>query len=125
VSGPVETVMERAAFAQDAGAHALLVIPSLLGWDVVRSLGDSEDLHLPLIVHPAFHGVYYASNVGGFSARTIYSTIVRLVGGDISIFPNYVGRLSATKEDCLAVIEAAETPMEHIRSIFPAPGGGT
>lgn len=124
ISGHFEELIEKAFFAKQAGAGGLMVIPSLVGWDFMRYLADEDMLGLPIICHPAFHGSYMTSERSGFSYFSMYGQLVRLAGGDITVFPNYLGRFSAAKESCIEVIEGAREKMGHIKNIFPSPGGG-
>ncbi len=124
VTAPADQISQRAHFAKQAGAQAMMVIPGLVGWDVVRMLSEDDSLGLPIICHPSYFGVYFLSQQSGFSARFAYGILPRLAGGDISIMPNYKGRLYSTKKDCLETVAAAKHPMGHIKPLFPAPGGG-
>jgi ribulose-bisphosphate carboxylase large chain len=124
VTAPVDEVLIRAYFAKDAGAQALMLTPGLTGWDTLRLLSMVEDLALPVICHPSHYGIYYLSEKAGFSARFAYGILPRLAGADISILPNYIGRLHAEPQDCLDAISAAKQPMGQIKTLFPAPGGG-
>ena len=51
VSGPADEIMRRALYAKSVGASALLVLPGLIGWDMVRLLRENDELALPIIVH--------------------------------------------------------------------------
>lgn len=124
ITAPADVLLERALYAKNAGAGGFLLISSLVGWDTMRWLADDDALGLPIICHPAFHGIYYQSKQMGFSARSIYAQIPRLAGADAVIFPNYIGRFPATVEDCLSVLEFATKPMGELKPVFPSPGGG-
>ena len=87
-------------------------------------LREDDGLRLPIICHPSYFGVYFLSQKGGFSAGFAYGILPRLAGGDISIMPNYKGRLYSSKQDCLEAVAAARRPMGHIKSALSAPGGG-
>ena len=50
--------------------------------------------------------------------------MARLAGADATIFPNFGGRFSFSREECAEIVQATQKPMSHIKSIFPAPGGG-
>ncbi len=124
VTGPVDEALVRAYFAKDAGAQALMVTPGLIGWDMIRFLAEVKDLALPILCHPSFFGIYYLSEKAGFSAKFAYGVLPRLVGADISILPNFIGRLHAEPQDCLDAVSAAKRPMGQLKPVFPAPGGG-
>lgn len=124
ISGPVEELEEKAFFAKESGAGGLMVIPSLIGWDMQRYLAENQNLGLPIISHPAFHGSYLTSPNTGFSYFCMYGQLVRLSGGDVTVFPNYLGRFTAPKSGCYEVVMGAKEKMGNIKSIFPSPGGG-
>jgi len=124
ISGHFEELVEKAVYAKQAGAGGLMVIPSLVGWDFMRYLAEEDNLGLPIICHPAFHGSYMTSQRTGFSYFSMYGQLVRLAGGDVTIFPNYLGRFSAAKESCMEVVKGTKEKMGHLKTIFPSPGGG-
>jgi len=124
ISGPVTEVLERALYAKEVGAGGVMVIPGLVGLDFIRVLSDDDSFGLPILHHPAFHGTYVHNPIQGFSFGCWYGQIPRLVGSDVTIFPNYGGRFSYPREGVQQIIDQTKTPMGHIRSIFPAPGGG-
>jgi S-methyl-5-thioribulose 1-phosphate isomerase len=125
ISGPADEVMDRALYAKSVGVTALLVLPGLVGWDMIRLLRDNDELALPIILHGAFSGLYFSSIEAGFSGPVAFSIIPRLVGADMYIMPNYIGRLYSTKQECLAAAAAAKRDMGHLKPIFPGTGGGT
>jgi ribulose-bisphosphate carboxylase large chain len=121
---PADRVLERALFAKRAGAGGLLVAPGLVGLDAMRRLADDERVALPIMSHPAFQGSFVTSGDSGISHYALFGQIARLAGADVSVFPNYGGRFSFSREECRRIADGAAAPMEHIKPIFPAPGGG-
>jgi len=124
VPGPVDRVVERGLFAKEAGAGGLLVSPGLLGFDAMRLLAADDAIGLPIMAHPAFQGSFVTSPDMGVSHYVLFGQIPRLAGADVTIFPNFGGRFSFSKEDCTLLAQGCVTPMGHIRPIFPAPAGG-
>jgi len=47
-----------------------------------------------------------------------------LAGADATIFPNFGGRFSFSRDECRDIVNGTREPMGRIQSIFPAPGGG-
>lgn len=125
VSAPVDQIEDRALYAKSVGATALLVLPGLVGWDAIRFLRENDELSLPILVHGSLSGIYFSSFQAGFSAPVAFSIIPRLVGADVYIMPNYIGRLYSTKQECLNAAAVAKREMGHIKPIFPGTGGGT
>ena len=124
INGRAEELIDKAYYAKKVGAGGFMVIPSLIGWDMMRYLAEDENLGLPIISHPAFHGTYMTNPTTGFSYFSMYGQLVRLAGGDISVFPNYLGRFSASKQSCIEVVKGTQVKMGNIKNIFPSPGGG-
>ena len=124
LSGPVESLLARAHFAKEAGATGLLVMPGLVGFDVVRALAEDPALGLPLMTHPSFLGPYVLSKDTGISHGVMFGVLQRLAGSDISVFPNVGGRFGFSAEDCTEIARACQGPEGIGPAMFPSPGGG-
>lgn len=124
VTAPADRLIERALFAKRAGAGGLLIAPGLTGLDAMRQLADDERLGLPLLAHPALHGAFVAHADAGMSHYALFGQIYRLAGADAVIFPNYGGRFSFTRAECLNLAAGTACHMGEVRPIFPVPAGG-
>jgi len=124
VTATCEDILSRAAFAKARGAGGLLIAPGLTGFDALRYLAADDSLSLPIFSHPAFQGTFVLNAESGVSHRVLFGHLARLAGADASIYPNFGGRFSFSREDCLSIVEGTEMPMGPLASIFPAPGGG-
>jgi len=124
IAGPVDTVVERARLAREAGAGGLLVSPGLVGFDTMRRLAADDSIALPIMSHPALLGSFVTSPANGISHFALFGQIARLAGADATVYPNWGGRFSFSQEECRSIAEGAAVPMGHIRPIFPTPGGG-
>jgi ribulose-bisphosphate carboxylase large chain len=116
-------VIKRARFAKAAGAGGIMVAPGIVGMDLMRELADDATIGLPILTHPALQGSFVTGQ-GGISHGVIFGQLARLAGADATIFPNFAGRFSFSREECADIVEEASLPMGHIKTIFPAPGGG-
>jgi ribulose-bisphosphate carboxylase large chain len=58
------------------------------------------------------------------SHGVIFGQLARLAGADATIFPNFGGRFSFSREECAEIVRATREPMGQLKTIFPAPGGG-
>jgi ribulose-bisphosphate carboxylase large chain len=123
VTAPHQEVMIRARVAKSAGAGGLMVAPGIIGFDLMRELADDDSIGLPIITHPALQGSFVTSR-NGISHGVIFGQLARLAGADATIFPNFGGRFSFSREECAEIKKGTAVPMGHLRSIFPAPGGG-
>jgi len=124
ITGPAPSIIERARQAQEAGAGAVMIAPALTGYDVVRTLAADPDFLLPIVSHPAFAGANVVSPDCGFSHRTFFGTLHRLMGVDAVIYPNFGGRFGFTREECLSIAKACAADLGGPRAIAAAPGGG-
>jgi ribulose-bisphosphate carboxylase large chain len=116
-------VVKRARFAKAAGAGGIMVAPGIVGMDLMRELADDDTIGLPILTHPALQGSFVTGQ-GGISHGVIFGQLARLAGADATIFPNFGGRFSFSREECADIVEETSLPMGHIKTIFPAPGGG-
>ncbi len=123
IMGPHTEIIRRAKFAKDAGAGGYLVCPGLIGFDVIREIAQNPELSLPIFMHPAFLGSF-AINPDGISHACVFGQLARLAGADATIFPNFGGRFSFSRAECLQIAEACREPMGDFPSIFPCPAGG-
>jgi ribulose-bisphosphate carboxylase large chain len=117
-------MVRRALFAKANGAGGLLVNPGLCGFDAMRAVADHDGVALPILAHPAFQGSFVVRPGEGMSHGLIFGQIARLGGADATIFPNFGGRFSFSREECSQLAAGTESPMGSIRPIFPAPAGG-
>jgi ribulose-bisphosphate carboxylase large chain len=123
ITAPHSEVMNRARFAKKAGAGGLLVAPGIVGFDIMRELADDDSVALPVLTHPALQGSFVTSR-NGISHGVIFGQLARMAGADATIFPNFGGRFSFSREECKEIVKGTAVPMGHMKSIFPAPGGG-
>ena len=123
ITAPHSEVMKRARMAKEAGAGGLMVAPGLIGFDLMRELADDDSIALPILTHPALQGSFVTSS-HGMSHGVIFGQLARLAGADMTIFPNFGGRFSFSRDECREIARATSDPMGHLKSIFPAPGGG-
>lgn len=124
MNGPTEKIKKKAFFVKEVGAGGLVISPGLTGWDIIRQLAEDNTLSLPILSHPAFLGSFVTSQDNGMSHGVLFGQIMRLIGADAIIFPNYGGRFSFSQEECISIAKMTKAPMGHMASIFPAPGGG-
>ncbi len=124
VTAPGETTLRNARFARDAGAGAILISPGLAGLGVMSQIAADNRVDLPILSHPAFLGSFVTSPDQGIAPGALFGQIARLAGSDGSIYPNYGGRFSFSREDCRAIANATAAPLAGLAPVFPVPGGG-
>ena len=124
VTASADQIVARARCAKAAGVGGLLVAPGLVGLDTMRMLADDDELALPIMSHPAFQGSFVTSPEQGIAPYVLFGQLARLAGADATIYPNYGGRFSFSREVCQSIVEGAVAPMGAIKPILPTPGGG-
>jgi ribulose-bisphosphate carboxylase large chain len=124
ITAPADAVIQRAIFAKEAGAGGVLIAPGLVGLDTMRHVADDDRVALPIMSHPALQGSFVTSTDQGISHFALFGQIARLAGADASIFPNFGGRFSFSRDECRAIAEGTATAMGDLKQIFPSPGGG-
>ena len=124
ITGNPREVFERARFAREAGAGAVLVAPGLAGFGALRELADDPDFGLPILAHPAFTGSFVSAGAGGIDPGLFYGTLMRAAGADVSVFPHAGGRFSFPHAACSAIAERCARPVDGVAAAFPSPAGG-
>ena len=111
-------------FAKEHNIGGIMLIPSLVGYNLIFSLSRDKNFNLPILTHPSFSGAYVLSNNTGFSYGMYFGKIQRLIGSDMSIFPNVGGRFQFTKEECASIADSCRSINTLGEPIFPSIGGG-
>ncbi|NLD67972.1 MAG: ribulose 1,5-bisphosphate carboxylase [Limnobacter sp.] len=116
VSGTPARVARQLEAMRNEGVGAALACPMLMG---VGTFVESLRMRagVPIIAHPAFAG-------GQIAPSLLLGRLFRLFGADATIFPNWGGRFSFTREECLAIAAAAREPLGPHLPIMPVPAGG-
>ena len=123
ITAPNREIPRRAAIAKKAGAGGLMLAPGLVGFDMMREIAEDDSLGLPILTHPALQGSFVTGQ-GGMSHGVLFGQLARLSGADATIFPNFGGRFSFTRDECKEIAAATAAPLGRLKTIFPAPGGG-
>lgn len=124
ITAPHREILDRARYARECGAGGLLVSPGLVGFDAMKSVSDEPGIGLPVIAHPAWLGTYVLHPDNGISHYTLFGQLARLAGADGTVYPNFGGRFSFSREECISIVRGTFDTMGHIKPIFPCPGGG-
>ncbi|TKW64902.1 MAG: ribulose 1,5-bisphosphate carboxylase [Paracoccus denitrificans] len=124
LSGTADEIESNLRFAKDAGAGGILVMPGLFGFGVVERIARDAGLDLPVMTHPAFLGPYVLAPDTGIDHGTLFGTIQRIAGADISVFPNVGGRFGFSADECHQIADACRSPDGHGLPMMPSPGGG-
>ncbi len=122
LSGPQEELATRLDFVLACGLKGVLACPSILGLDEVRRLAASREI--VVMAHPAFSGALYCDRSHGIETALWHGVFMRLIGADISVFPNSGGRFGFTSAECRTIAARCREPLGPLNAALPAPGGG-
>ncbi len=123
ITAPFSEVIDRAYYAKEQGAGGVLISPAITGFDCMKHLAEDENFGLPVMSHPAFIGSYLSGG-SGFTHGELLGHLMRLAGADIVVYPNFGGRFSFSQAECGEIADKCRIDLQHIKTAFPAPGGG-
>ena len=116
--GTPAVVLEQLKFAQDEGVSAVMIAPMLLGLPFMAEI-VANHASVPIIAHPSFGG---ATRI---APELLYGKLFPLYGADATIFANFGGRFSYSKETCRRLVDALTSPDEPgLLPTLPMPAGG-
>ena len=121
---PNDQLLLSAKFAKETGCKALLILPGICGFDAMRSIAENDEISLPILSHPALLGSHVMNPNHGLSHAITFATLVRIAGGDFTIFPNQGGRFSFSLNECKSIVEASLSKLGNIKPISAALAGG-
>ncbi|MGD6817493.1 2,3-diketo-5-methylthiopentyl-1-phosphate enolase [Metabacillus sp. 84] len=123
LTGRTFELRDRARWAAEAGATALLLNVHAYGLDVLQALAEDEEVNVPVMSHPAVSGAFASSPFYGFSYPLLLGKLTRLAGADLSLFPSPYGSVALEKKAALGIAEEC-TVQSSIRETFPVPSAG-
>lgn len=122
VAAPANELERYFEYVHWLGAPGVLACPMIMGLDTARAL--ASDYELLLMAHPALTGSYTNSDSQGIEHGVLLGTLFRLMGADISIFPNVGGRFAIKAGDCASIRDRLRAPLGSLRTAWPCPAGG-
>ncbi|MDY6834238.1 MAG: RuBisCO large subunit C-terminal-like domain-containing protein [Chloroflexota bacterium] len=122
ISGGFDQIEDQVRYAVSHGVKGILIAPMLVGLDTVRYL--SQQYGVIIMTHPALTGVYFHDRKHGMTPAVLLGTLFRLLGVDISIFPNAGGRFHFTTQECADLAWALRESRAKWRGSLPCPAGG-
>lgn len=123
VTGPAETLVERAGRVVESGATGLMVNAVAQGLGGLLALRRAG-LGVPILVHRAGSGPWTRNGPFGVSGAVL-TRIFRWCGADVVIAGAFGGKLFETDEQVLANLAAGHEPLAGgVRPCLVALGGG-
>lgn len=119
---PADQFERHLKYALSLGIRGVLVSPFLAGLDTIRAL--AERYSMVVMAHPTFSGAYCVEPKHGVETGLLLGKLFRLIGADVSIFPNAGGRFSFQESDCQSIVQHLRAPLGQLKAAWPAPAGG-
>ncbi len=122
VAAPAGELSRYLDYVSALGLHGVLMCPMIVGLESTRDI--SSRYPLVLMAHPALTGSYTHGIEQGIDHGLLLGTLFRMAGADISIFPNFGGRFSYSRAECLSISARLRDPLGALSPAWPSPGGG-
>jgi 2,3-diketo-5-methylthiopentyl-1-phosphate enolase len=125
ITDRAEKVRDNAYRAIEAGANGLMVNYFTLGLDTARALAEDPNINVPILAHSDFTGAVYENSWSGIAATVIGAKLPRLAGLDMIIALSPYGKFPLMMDTFINAGFQMLSPLQHIKPVFPMPGGGT
>ena len=122
VSGPVDTLVERAAAAVAAGATTIMVNAFATGIDAVRAVA-AAGLGVPVLAHRVGAGPIARNPEIGVDG-SVLCELTRIAGADLVQIGGFGGKLFDTFDEVARNLAACRRPLAGARVPVPVNGGG-
>ena len=122
VSGPADSLLERAARAVELGAGALMVNAFAQGLDGLRALRDA-DFGVPLFAHRVGAALWVRNESFGV-APAVIAELTRLCGADYVQVGSFTGSVYDSPADVRAQIDACLDTTSGVNRAVAVIGGG-
>ena len=123
LTGRTTSLVDKARWAVQNGASALLFNVFAYGLDVLQSLAEDPGINVPILAHPAVSGAYTASSVYGISNQVLLGKLARLAGADLVLFPSPYGSVALERGEALSIREALLEDQPYQKAL-PVPSAG-
>jgi ribulose 1,5-bisphosphate carboxylase large subunit-like protein len=122
VTGPIESLLERADRVVELGARALMVNAFAQGIDSLRALRQAE-LGVPIFAHRVGAALWTRGPSFGV-APTVIAELTRQCGADFVQVGSFTGSVYDTAEDVRSQIDACHRRIGSLRRSVAVIGGG-
>jgi 3-oxoisoapionate-4-phosphate transcarboxylase/hydrolase len=122
VTGPIESLLTRAARVVELGAAALMINAFAQGLDALRALREAE-LGVPIFAHRVGAALWARQPAFGVAPRVV-AEVTRLCGADYVQVGSFSGTVYDVADDVRGQIEACHRPIGNSRRAVAVIGGG-
>jgi ribulose-bisphosphate carboxylase large chain len=116
LNGSYDAMCRQIEICRGAEVDTVLITPMLCGLAQFQALKRANP-DFAFIAHPSFGGLPMAPSF-------LFAKLFRLIGADGTIFPNYGGRFSYSKDECRRIAGNATSPWLGLAASVPVPAGG-
>ncbi len=124
LSGPADTLLDRARTLARDGAPMLLFNYLCYGLPMLSALQADPAVNIPLMAHPSLAGAFYGSPWHGVSPKALFGQLPRLAGADLVLFPSPYGSVALGFEDAMRVKAALSVEMSGLKPSAVVPSAG-
>jgi ribulose-bisphosphate carboxylase large chain len=122
ISGPVDTLLDRAAAVVEAGATAIMINAFATGIDAVRAVA-AAGLGVPVLAHRVGAGPIARNPEVGVDG-SVLCELTRIAGADLVQIGGFGGKLFDTHDEVTRNLAACRRPLSGARVPVPVNGGG-
>jgi ribulose 1,5-bisphosphate carboxylase large subunit-like protein len=122
VTGPLESLVQRAHRVVELGAGAVMVNAFAQGLDSLRALREAE-LGVPIFAHRVGAALFARERRFGV-APAVIAEVTRLCGADYVQVGSFTGSVYDTRDDVRAQIDACHRPLGPVLRSVAVIGGG-
>lgn len=117
-----DRMLATAKAAVDAGAEALMVAYTTVGYGAVQMLRD--EVGVPILGHFAGAAPFYESAGSGMAGDLACGLLPRLAGADLALVNTPFGGYPITVNSYLQTADRLSAPLAGLRTTMPIVGGG-
>ncbi len=121
ITGPIDSLLQRARWAVELGAGAVMVNPFAQGLDSLRALREAE-LGVPIFAHRVGAALWARGPAFGV-APSVIAEVTRLCGADFVQVGSFTGSVYDTAEDVHTQIDACHRHLGVPRAVAVVGGG--
>ena len=122
ITAETETMLKRAKYVLNHGGEYVMVDILTCGFSALQTLRD-QNFNLVVHAHRAGHAAFTKNQKHGIAMRAI-AKVARIIGVDQLHVGTVVGKMSETKEEVLANIDALKADMSGLKPVMPVASGG-
>ena len=122
ITAETDAMLKRAEYVLDHGGEYVMVDILTCGFSALQTLRD-QNFNLVIHAHRAGHAAFTKKPKHGIAMRSI-AKVARIIGVDQLHVGTVVGKMSETKEEVVANIDALKAEMSGLKPVLPVASGG-